>query len=433
MSKITDGLNPQQLDAVLTINGPVLVLAGAGTGKTKVITTRIAHMIANGIDPASILGVTFTNKAAQEMRERLARIVNPQAAAKVTLGTFHSFCGRILRKDIRHAGNYNSRFTIADSADQHGLIRQAAAELGIAKELVSTEEAAAYISRCKNQNKWPEDALRDTEDNPAETVLAEIYERYQQLLELQNTVDFDDMLMLTIKIFQSKPEILAHYRETYRYLLVDEYQDTNDTQFTLLELLAGDHPNLCVVGDDDQSIYAWRGADVRNILDFPSRFPGTKKIKLEQNYRSTNKILQTANAVIAKNLGRYDKNLWSAKGDGENIRIIRVENGNEEAVFVADAINDLLDRNPDLCYSDCAILYRSNHLSRSFEQEFRKRGIRPKIIGGQEFFQRKEVKDAVAYLKLLDNERDDQSLLRIISLPPRGIGAKAIENLRQIQ
>ena len=431
---ILDGLNPEQLEAVRTTEGPVLVLAGAGTGKTRVITARIAYMIEQGIDPASILGVTFTNKAAKEMRERIRKIVPAEAAAAVTLGTFHSFCARVLRRDIRYAGNYDSNYSIADTADQTSIARQAAAELGYAKEEIPTAEAVNFIGHCKNRMWTPEDALNDAAENrPANQVLAEVYERYQKLLELQNMVDFDDMLLLTVRILEEHPDVLKRYRETYKYLLVDEYQDTNAAQFRLIQLLAGERKNLCVVGDDDQSIYAWRGADVSNILDFPRYFPGTKEVKLEQNYRSTNNILATANAVIAPNSARYCKNLWSSKGQGEIIRIIRLDNGDAEARFVVNAIFDLKASNPDYNYSDFAILYRSNYLSRAFEMAFRNVGIRPKIIGGQEFFQRKEVKDAAAYLKLILNPRDDQSLLRIISLPPRGIGDKAILSLRNLR
>ena len=431
---ILDGLNPEQLEAVRTTEGPVLVLAGAGTGKTRVITARIAYMIEQGIDPASILGVTFTNKAAKEMRERIRKIVPAEAAAAVTLGTFHSFCARILRRDIRYAGNYDSNYSIADTADQTSIARQAAAELGYAKEEIPTAEVVNFIGHCKNRMWSPEDALNDAAENrPANQVLAEVYERYQKLLELQNMVDFDDMLLLTVRILEEHPDVLKRYRETYKYLLVDEYQDTNAAQFRLIQLLAGERKNLCVVGDDDQSIYAWRGADVSNILDFPRYFPGTKEVKLEQNYRSTNNILATANAVIAPNSARYCKNLWSSKGQGEIIRIIRLDNGDAEAKFVVNAIFDLKAANPDYNYSDFAILYRSNYLSRAFEMAFRNVGIRPKIIGGQEFFQRKEVKDAAAYLKLILNPRDDQSLLRIISLPPRGIGDKAILSLRNLR
>ncbi len=435
--RVLDRLNPEQKEAATTIEGPVLVLAGAGTGKTSVITARIAYMIEQGIPPESILGVTFTNKAAREMRERIRSIaarheadISPEAAAAVTLGTFHSFCARVLRRDIRFAGNYNSSFSIADTTDQTSIARQAAAELGYSKDEIPTAEAVAYIGRCKNRMQSPEDALAGAA--PAELILAEIYERYQKLLELQNMVDFDDMLLLSVRILENNPDILKWYRETYRYLLVDEYQDTNAAQFRLIQLLAGERKNLCVVGDDDQSIYAWRGADVSNILDFPRYFPGTKEIKLEQNYRSTNNILATANAVIAPNSARYSKNLWSAKGQGEIIRVIRLEDGDAEANFIVDAILDLSARG-EYSYSDFAILYRSNYLSRAFEMAFRKVGIRPKIIGGQEFFQRKEVKDAAAYLKLVLNPRDDQSLLRIIALPPRGIGDKAIEALRKLR
>ena len=431
---ILDGLNPEQLEAVRTTEGPVLVLAGAGTGKTRVITARIAYMIEQGIDPASILGVTFTNKAAKEMRERIRKIVPAEAAAAVTLGTFHSFCARVLRRDIRYAGNYDSNYSIADTADQTSIARQAAAELGYAKDEIPTAEAVNFIGHCKNRMWTPEDALNDAAENrPANQVLAEVYERYQKLLELQNMVDFDDMLLLTVRILEEHPDVLKRYRETYKYLLVDEYQDTNAAQFRLIQLLAGERKNLCVVGDDDQSIYAWRGADVSNILDFPRYFPGTKEVKLEQNYRSTNNILATANAVIAPNSARYCKNLWSSKGQGEIIRIIRLDNGDAEAKFVVNAIFDLKAANPDYNYSDFAILYRSNYLSRAFEMAFRNVGIRPKIIGGQEFFQRKEVKDAAAYLKMILNPRDDQSLLRIISLPPRGIGDKAILSLRNLR
>ena len=431
---VLDGLNPQQREAAMTTEGPVLVLAGAGTGKTKVITTRIAYMVLEKqIPPESILGVTFTNKAAKEMQERLRKVIPPEAATAVTLGTFHSFCARVLRRDIRYAGNYDSNYGIADTADQTSIARQAAAELGYSKEEIPTAEAVAYIGRCKNRMWGPEDALNDAAQNrPAEQILAEIYERYQKLLELQNVVDFDDMLLLTVRILEQHPEVLKRYQETYRYLLVDEYQDTNAAQFRLIQLLAGSTKNLCVVGDDDQSIYAWRGADVSNILDFPKYFEGTKQIKLEQNYRSTNTILSTANAVIAPNSARYTKNLWSAKGQGEQIQIVRLKDGDLEAKFVVDAIFNMACSG-EYSYRDFAILYRSNYLSRAFEMAFRKIGVRPRIIGGQEFFQRKEVKDAAAYLKLVLNPRDDQSLLRIISLPPRGIGDKAIETLRKLR
>jgi len=426
-------LNPRQKEAATTIEGPLLVLAGAGTGKTKVITCRIAYMIEQGIPPNWILGVTFTNKAAREMRERLDKMVPQELSAQVTLGTFHSFCARILHRFIQLAGHYNSSFSIADDADQVSLVRQAAAELGYSKDEIDSKAVTAYIGRKKNNLQWPADALAADSDNYQYASFARIYERYQQMLELQNTLDFDDMLLLTLKLLEEKPEVLKFCREHYRYLLVDEYQDTNQAQFRIIQLIAGETMNLCVVGDDDQSIYSWRGAVVSNILDFPKIFPGAKEIKLEQNYRSTNAILKTANAIIAENSARYDKNLWSAKGEGEPVRIFRVQDGEAEARFVADVMQQILAREPDRIWSDFAVLFRSNHLSRTFEQELRSRGVHPRIIGGQAFFQRKEVKDAAAYLKLLINARDDQSLLRILSVPPRGLGDKAILTLRDLQ
>ena len=434
MSSPLDSLNDRQREAASTIEGPLLVLAGAGTGKTKVITCRIAYMIDQGIAPASILGVTFTNKAAKEMRERLDKMVHPSLSKLVTLGTFHSFCARILHKYIHLAGHYNASYSIADDADQTALVRQAAAELGYAKDEIDSKKALAYISRKKNDLQFPADALAaDGDDFSDNAHYARIYERYQKMLELQNTLDFDDMLLFTLKLLREREEVLQYCRDTYKYLLVDEYQDTNQAQFEIIRLIAGDTMNLCVVGDDDQSIYSWRGAVVANILEFPKQFPGAKQIKLEQNYRSTNAILKTANAVIGANSARYEKNLWSANGEGECVRVFRLQDGEAESRFVADVMEQMLRENPDLSWQDFAVLFRSNHLSRSFEQEFRSRGVSPKIIGGQAFFQRKEVKDAAAYLKLLLNKRDDQSLLRILSVPPRGLGDKAILTLREMQ
>ena len=422
------GLNPEQKEAVLHIEGPLLVLAGAGTGKTRVITSRIAYMIEQGVPPDQIAGMTFTNKAAAEMRDRVASMVPGSAAEKVTLGTFHSFCARILRRDVGYAGNYDSNYSILDESDQIGIIKQASAELGFGKDEIPAKEAAAFIGRCKNQMLFP----ADVKPGGGDAFLA-IYERYQQILELQNALDFDDLLLLTLKIFREHPECLARYQDRYRYLLVDEYQDTNAAQLKLLQYLTQYRQNICVVGDDDQSIYAWRGADVGNILNFPTYFPGAKEIKLEQNYRSTNNILRAANSVIARNGARFDKSLWSNKGDGEELKLALLEDGDAEADFVVNMMEHIISANPDCTYRDFAVLYRSNYLSRVLEQTFRAHGIRPRIIGGQEFFQRKEVKDAVAYLKLVLNKRDDQSLLRVIGVPPRGIGDKAIMRLRSLR
>jgi superfamily I DNA/RNA helicase len=428
MRDCLSGLNPEQKEAVLQIEGPLLVLAGAGTGKTRVITSRIAYMIEQGIPPEQIAGMTFTNKAAAEMRERVAAMVPGSSADKVTLGTFHSFCARILRRDIAYAGNYNSNYSILDESDQTGIIKQASAELGFGKDEIPAKEVAAFIGRCKNQMQFPSDVPSGGND-----AFLAIYERYQQILELQNALDFDDLLLLVLKVFREQPECLARYQDRYRYLLVDEYQDTNAAQLKLLQYLTQFRQNICVVGDDDQSIYAWRGADVGNILNFPTYFPGAKEIKLEQNYRSTNNILRAANSVIAHNGARFDKNLWSTKGDGEEIKLAQLEDGDAEADFVLNMMNHIISANPDCCYRDFAVLYRSNYLSRVLEQTFNAHGIRPRIIGGQEFFQRKEVKDAVAYLKLVLNKRDDQSLLRVIGVPPRGIGDKAIMRLRDLR
>ena len=429
LNELLRGLNPEQRDAVTTIDGPVLVLAGAGTGKTRVITVRMAYMLATGIPPERILGMTFTNKAAREMRERLAQLVPGGGADKVTLGTFHSFCVRILRREIS-ALNYLGNFTIADDSDQQGLVKQAIAQCGYGKDDISVSAVAAYISTQKNQLRFPVDAANAARNN-FEASCAAVYRQYQELLELQNSVDFDDLLLLTYKIFSEFPEILAKYQERYRYLLIDEYQDTNDVQFEIVRMLCENHHNLCVVGDDDQSIYSWRGANIRNILDFPSLYPGTKAVKLEQNYRSTNTILQAANAVIGGGGERFGKQLWSDNGKGEPLLLVKTDDGECEADFIAGYINQMMTENSSLKPGDFAVLYRSNHLSRQLEISFRNLGVPYRLVGGQEFYQRKEIKDAAAYLKVLVNPRDNQSLLRILPLPPRGLAEKAVNLLKE--
>ncbi len=428
--EILSKLNPSQAEAAGTINGPVLVLAGAGTGKTRVITYRIAYMLASGIPGSQILGMTFTNKAAKEMRERLNDLVTPAAAENVTLGTFHSFCGKLLRKEIHRLG-YLSNFSIADESDQQGIFKQAAGALDCNYEGFPSAQAFAMIGKWKNHLVQPREAILAA-DTSFEAQAAHIYEKYQELLELQNLIDFDDMLMLAYRVLKEFPEALNACRERFRYLLVDEYQDTNAAQFALVKLLAGETCNLCVVGDDDQSIYSWRGADVGNILDFPDFFPGAKVIKLEQNYRSTSGILAAANAAITggSSMRRHAKKLWSALGEGTRPRILRLGDGEAEAVFAGDLIRQIKEeegRN----YSDFAILYRSNQLSRQLEQTLRQQGVPYKLFGGQQFYQRREIKDAIAYLRLIANPRDDQSLLRVLASPPRGIGAKAIEELKR--
>ena len=430
MSKdpILSCLNPEQAAAAGTIDGPVLVLAGAGTGKTRVITYRIAYMLRSGIPPEQILGMTFTNKAAREMRERLASLVDAAVARRGTLGTFHSFCIRILRREIAKLG-YLPAFTIADDSDQQGLLKQAAGALGCAQGEFPLSTVQTMISGWKNRLIQPEEARRSA-DTTFESVAAQIYEEYQLLLEMQNSLDFDDMLMLVYRLFTEHPDVLERYRDHYRYLLIDEYQDTNAAQFTIVKQLAGDRRNLCVVGDDDQSIYSWRGADISNILGFPEQFPGAKVVKLEQNYRSTARILNAANAVIGLNEKRHEKRLWSDLGEGEPVRVVTLENGEAEAEFIGNMIQQLKEQQPELNYRDFAILYRSNHLSRQLEQTLRRQGVPYRLVGGQEFFKRREIKDAVAYLKLLVNPRDDQSLLRILGTPPRGLAQKAVDALK---
>ena len=429
--EILSQLNPEQASAAGTVNGPVLVLAGAGTGKTRVITYRIAYMLASGIAPENILGMTFTNKAAKEMRERLAKLVDPAAAGKVTLGTFHSFCGKLLRKEISALG-YLPGFTIADESDQLGVFKQAGGMLGLGGDNFPFGAAFSRMSRWKNQLVTP-DVARRTADTDFDVLAAQIYEKYQELLELQNLVDFDDMLLLTWRLFTEHPEILKRCQERYKYLLVDEYQDTNGAQFALVKMLAGERCNLCVVGDDDQSIYSWRGADVGNILDFPYIFPNAKVVKLEQNYRSCSCILNAANAVISGGAKRHEKKLWSTIGEGTPPKIVALDNGEGEADYVAGMIEQLRRQrnNGNAPYSDFAILYRSNQLSRQLEQSLRSANIPYRLFGGQQFFQRREIKDALAYLRLLVNPRDDQSLLRVLASPPRGIGPKAVENLKK--
>jgi len=426
---ITANLNKEQKKAVTTTTGPLLVLAGAGTGKTRVITYRIAYMVEQGIPPENIVGMTFTNKAAKEMRERLNKILPPATAEKLFLGTFHSFCARFLRNEITALG-YGKNFTITDESDQKGLIKQVIAELNLHKELTNPGFCLAMISKTKSACKTP--AEMEISDGTIQAVFPEIYKRYQTMLKNQNMVDFDDLLLLAVKVLEQNPDTLKEYQQKHKYLLVDEYQDTNTLQFTLLKLLAADTQNICVVGDDDQSIYGWRGAKIENILNFPQLFKGAVEIKLEQNYRSTNTILNASNSVIACNSTRHGKKLWSECGEGEQIKIIVTDSDLEESQYIADAIHDILGNNTT-SPNNIAVLYRSNHQSRQIEDALRNARLPYRLIGSKSFYDRKEIKDAVAYLKLIVNKNDDQSLLRILKAPPRGIGDKAIEKLRIMQ
>lgn len=426
MSFSLDGLNPEQLEAVTAGDGPLLLLAGAGTGKTRVITYRVAHLISCGISPGNILAVTFTNKAAREMSERLASILGRETTADLTVCTFHSFCARLLRRKIRLLG-YNANFDIAPQGYQVGLVKSILGEAGLGDGNANVYHA--MISRAKSRLLLPEDIAEESRDWPAGFRL--VYELYRRRMKNMDSVDFDDLLLLTVQLWKTHPEVLDACRDQYSQLLIDEYQDTNAAQFRLMALLAGDTRNICAVGDDDQSIYGWRGADVGNILSFAEHFPGAKVIRLEQNYRSTNNILAAANAVISHNPSRHGKRLWSARGDGSAILCVPTETEEEEAAFVADLVRERTCRGGTSA-RDIAILYRSNAQSRTFESVLRNRRIPYRLVGAKSFYERREVLDALSYLKLVNNPRDDLSLLRIINVPPRGMGDRSVARLRDL-
>ncbi len=423
-------LNPQQLEAVTTTEGPLLVLAGAGTGKTRVITYRIACMLERGIAPAHVLAVTFTNKAAREMRERIARLVTPAAAADLTVGTFHAFCARILRRSIDRLG-FDRNFAIAPYGFQVGLVQSILAEAGVREVSSSPRAWLAGISRFKAGFRSPEEAA-ESATTPGEEELARVYALYERRLHGMNLLDFDDLLVLTLRLWRERPEVLAFHRDRFRYLLVDEYQDTNRVQFYLLETLAGEAANICAVGDDDQSIYGWRGASVENILQFETAFPGARVIRLEQNYRSTAAILDLANHVIAANPRRHAKRLRAVRGPGEKTLVVRAETPEREAEFVAEFLRDKRGEGA-YRWSDFAVLYRSNQQSRVLEQVFRRQRLPYRIVGGRSFFERKEVLDAVAFVQAGLNPKDELSLLQILNVPPRGLGDKAVEHLKQVR
>ena len=419
-------LNPAQREAVLTTEGPLLVIAGAGSGKTRVLTHRIAHLIAAcGVKPNEILAITFTNKAANEMRERLERLIGNQARAVWAL-TFHSACGRILRREAERLG-YRANFTIYDSADQVRLVKLCLEELEKDPKRFVARGIHAQISTLKNQLVTPKEAMGRVASFYDQTV-AETYDLYQRRLHASYAVDFDDLLMLTVEVLERFPDALKKWQNAFRYLLVDEYQDTNRAQYRLLQLLAAEHRNVCAVGDPDQSIYAFRGADIRNILEFERDFPNTKVIPLEQNYRSTNAILTAANEVIAHNRDRKEKNLWSDLGEGEPVHVVETEDEHAEARFVAAEIAALIDGG----YSgrEIAVVYRTNAQSRVLEDVLVRQGIAYQVIGGPRFYERAEIKDAIAYLQTLDNPYDVVSLTRIVNRPRRGIGDTSLDRLR---
>ena len=418
-------LNPAQREAVLHVDGPLLVVAGAGSGKTRVLTHRVAHLIrAHGVKPNEILAITFTNKAAAEMRERLERTLGRTARA-IWILTFHAACGRILRREAERLG-YRSTFTIYDQADQVRVVKACLEELGKDPKRFTPRGIHSQISNAKNQLISPEDYASRVASFWDQTV-AEVYELYQRRLFASNAVDFDDMLMLTVQVLERFPEALERWQTTFRHVLVDEYQDTNHAQYRLLQLLAAKHRNVVAVGDPDQSIYAFRGADIRNILDFERDFGGAGVIALEQNYRSTNSILEAANAVIDNNRDRKPKRLWSDLGQGDPVEVVEVEDEHAEARFVAAEIARQVESGNSA--SEIAVFYRTNAQSRVLEDVLVRQGVPYQVIGGPRFYERAEIKDAVAYLAVLNNSTDAVSLMRIVNRPRRGIGDTSIQRL----
>jgi DNA helicase-2/ATP-dependent DNA helicase PcrA len=421
-----EDLNPAQREAVLTTEGPLLVVAGAGSGKTRVLTRRIAHLLAAvGAKPPEILAITFTNKAAAEMRERLEDLVGPPARACWVM-TFHAACGRILRREAPRLG-YRTNFTIYDSADQLRLTKRCLEELDRDPKRFTPRGIHSQISNAKNQLIGPAEYASRVSSFYDQTV-ADVYELYQQRLFASNAVDFDDMLYLTVDVLERFPEAAERWQKAFRYVLVDEYQDTNHAQYRLLQLLASKHGNVFAVGDPDQSVYGFRGADIRNVLEFEKDFPGAKTIALEQNYRSTNAILEAANAVIRHNRERKDKNLWSDLGDGEPVRVVEVEDEHAEAHYVAAEIALLVEQG--YSGSEIAVFYRTNAQSRVLEDVLVRQGVAYQVIGGPRFYERAEVKDLVAYLQVIDNPYDAVSLVRIANRPRRGIGDSTLARLQ---
>lgn len=417
---IYDTLNPKQKEAVLHTDGPLLILAGAGSGKTRVLTHRIAYLIDEcGVNPWNIMAITFTNKAAGEMRERVDNLVG-FGAESIWVSTFHSSCVRILRRHIENLG-YTTSFSIYDSDDQKTLMRQVFKTLDIDTKQFKERSVLAAISSAKDKLITPEEFLLNAGGDFREKKTGEIYKEYQKQLKKNNALDFDDLIVKTVELFQNNPQILDYYQERFRYIMVDEYQDTNMAQFKLVSLLASKYRNLCVVGDDDQSIYRFRGADIQNILSFENTFPGTMVIKLEQNYRSTQNILDAANEVIRHNFGRKDKTLWTANGEGDKILFKQFDTAKDEADFVVRQIRD-----SGYSYQDQAVLYRTNAQSRLLEERCIFYNVPYRLVGGVNFYQRKEIKDILAYLKTIANGMDDLSVIRIINVPKRGIGATTI-------
>lgn len=423
-------LNKEQKEAVLHTEGPLLILAGAGSGKTRVVTHRIAHLIKNkGVFPGSILAITFTNKAAREMKDRVEALIG-QAANDIWISTFHSACVRILRRDIEKIG-FDRSFVIFDTSDQQVVIKDCIKELRLNEKNYPPSNVLNTIGRAKDELIEPETFARRNQTDFRMAKIAEIYKLYQQKLKQNNALDFDDIIMYTIKLFRDNPAVLEYYQKKFKYIHVDEYQDTNKAQYTLISLLARLHRNLCVVGDDDQSIYMFRGADITNILDFEKEFHGARVIKLEQNYRSTKTILSAANSVIKNNAGRKQKALWTDNDAGCKIRCFQGQNEHEEALFVAKEISQTV-QSENIEYKDFAILYRMNAQSRVLEERLMREGIPYRIFGGLRFYDRKEIKDVIAYLRLIQNPSDDYAFKRIINVPKRGLGSATLEAIEAL-
>ncbi|HHY71266.1 MAG TPA: DNA helicase PcrA [Thermoanaerobacterales bacterium] len=421
-----DNLNSQQKKAVTHPAGPLLVLAGAGSGKTRVLTYRMAYLIKNlGVNPKNIIAITFTNKAAKEMKDRIKGLL--VGTSDILVSTFHSACVRFLRIDINKLG-YNRNFIIFDTQDQQVLIKECLKTLNIDDKKFAPATVLNYIGRAKDR-LFPPIKCLDSAKDIREKTMARIYELYQKRLQESNALDFDDIIMKTVQLFKEFPPILSYYQNRFLHILVDEYQDTNMAQYELVRMMAAKHQNLCVVGDDDQSIYSFRGADIRNILEFEQDFPDATVIRLEQNYRSTQNILNAANDVIDHNFGRKKKTLWTDNGEGDKINLVSLEDERQEAYFIAREINDKVFRD-NISYKDIAVLYRTNAQSRVLEEAMVKTGLPYKVIGGLRFYQRKEIKDILSYMRVIANPSDDVSLMRIINVPRRGIGAVTLNKLR---
>lgn len=427
MNSLLTGLNKEQQQAVQHTEGPLLILAGAGSGKTKVLTVRIAHLLAQGVNPYEILAITFTNKAAKEMKSRVEGLVG-DVANRIWLSTFHSFCAKFLRFELDNFLGYNSNFTIYDTSDSQAVIKAALKALNLDDKYYPVGAMIGAISDAKNKLLFASDFRKQARDFYQQKV-ADVYEYYERELRKNNALDFDDLLLVAVKLLQSNEAVLDKYSKRFRYVMIDEYQDTNHAQYLLAKLLASHWKNIAVVGDADQSIYAWRGADIQNILDFEKDYPNCTSIKLEQNYRSTKIILDAANAVIENNEGRPKKNLWTDKTEGAKIQHFTAQSEHEEAAFIGDTIAKKHDIH-GVPYGDIAILYRTNAQSRVLEEALIKRALPYTMVGGTKFYDRKEIKDVLAYLRVLYNPFDDLSLLRIINVPKRSIGATTVAKLQ---